>query len=303
MASVLLVGNPLNDSKSIEDKYAQLQQTEKVQFEQMDRLIHLNLGKELFSSIHTGTIDPPVYKHSNELLQVYSKVLAAEGTLVLVEPLVSESFYSIEASKQGIVFRTERELKSDLTVNGFIDFQITEQKPISKSELDQWSRLFKVDQVDILQDHITVAKIICKKPAFSLGAGAKLSFGKKKKTEQKKQVWTVSGNDEEQELVDEDTLLDEDDLIVPPTAKPGDCSTRKKACKDCTCGRAEQEMEELTMEKIAAQVTVVNPKKIVASSCGSCYLGDAFRCSTCPYLGMPAFKPGEKVVLSLKDDL
>lgn len=61
----------------------------------------------------------------------------------------------------------------------------------------------------------------------------------------KESVWTVSAMDDEVELEDEDDLLDEEDLIVPPTKLSGDCSTRKKACKDCTCGRAEEEELEL----------------------------------------------------------
>lgn len=115
-------------------------------------------------------------------------------------------------------------------------------------------------------------------------------------------VWTISAmDDDDVELEDEDALLDESDLVVPPTAAPGDCSTRKKACKDCSCGRAEEEEKELV-----AAITVVEKKRAVASSCGSCYLGDAFRCGSCPYLGMPAFKPGDQVQIAgnlLQDDI
>lgn len=93
------------------------------------------------------------------------------------------------------------------------------------------------------------------------------------------------------DLIREDDLLEPADLIKP-SVTPSDCGTsassKKRACKDCTCGLATNASIEKT------------------SSCGNCYLGDAFRCGGCPYRGMPAFAPGEKVTLPadfLQDDL
>merc|ERR1711931_444604 len=105
-------------------------------------------------------------------------------------------------------------------------------------------------------------------------------------------IWSISASDavdDDIELIDTNELLDEEDLVKPDAASLRVCGTtgKRKACKDCSCGLA----EELADGKEPT-------KKTVNSSCGSCYLGDAFRCASCPYLGMPAFKPGEKIQLS-----
>ncbi|GMH12502.1 hypothetical protein Nepgr_014343 [Nepenthes gracilis] len=122
-----------------------------------------------------------------------------------------------------------------------------------------------------------------KKPSWKIGS----SFTIKKVTNRLPKIQI-----DDSDLIDEDSLLTEEDLKKPQFPVGSDCEvgSKRKACKNCTCGRAEAEEKVqlgLTMEQLN------NPQ----SACGSCGLGDAFRCSTCPYKGLPPFKLGDKVTL------
>ncbi|KIY00966.1 uncharacterized protein Z520_03632 [Fonsecaea multimorphosa CBS 102226] len=125
----------------------------------------------------------------------------------------------------------------------------------------------------------------------------------------------LDGSDDE--LIDEDTLLDDEDL-KRPIKIPTECqpkAKRRRACKDCTCGLA-QKLEAEDRAKRENADKALNTMKLQADdlaevdftvqgkvgSCGNCSLGDAFRCDGCPYIGLPAFKPGEEVRL-LNDDI
>ncbi|KAL3448181.1 Fe-S cluster assembly protein dre2 [Aspergillus insuetus] len=113
------------------------------------------------------------------------------------------------------------------------------------------------------------------------------------------------------ELIDEDTLLSADDLkrpIVPPPECQPKAGKRRRACKDCTCGLAAQ-IEAEDKERRETADKNLNALKLDSDdlneldftvqgktgSCGNCALGDAFRCDGCPYIGLPAFKPGQEV--------
>jgi len=125
--------------------------------------------------------------------------------------------------------------------------------------------------------------------------------------------------------INAEALLTPADRERPVACDPVTSSSaprKKKACKGCTCGLAEIEKAEEDAEQaeLAKRLKVVlldvdgvvevdatngvdkekeRLKKAAesatkaTSSCGSCYLGDAFRCSSCPYRGKSLFiSPG-----------
>jgi hypothetical protein len=286
---ILLVGNLSLKEIQLTQFHSELSKLGSVDFEQQDRISMVSLKKkyDLIQSFSLDNID------------LLYKALNSAGKLQVFQTCFRESGLAIENNN---VFTTANNLNSQFIMNGFINIK-TKVIGFNDEEIKELGELaIKVEKIEIVGE----------KPSYKSGGG----LLRKKKTAVvaepvkvapvviEPKVWTISADDnDEDEFEDEDDLLDEEDLVIPETAPSGDCSTKKKACKDCSCGRAEEEA--LEEQNLVSKITVVTAKK-VTSSCGSCFLGDAFRCSSCPYLGMPAFKPGEKVVLGgnmLKDDI
>jgi len=233
-----------------------------VAVENLERVSLGNHKQSSFNKIFSGCIGLPLTNHSDATLGYFLKVLSPSGQITIVEPC--------EESKLGSV-------KSRLVMAGYTDCQhpITYQNKNAERECYLWR---------------------ASKPKFEVGASRLLSFAKKPVVEAPAatngggNTWTLDDlEDDTVELIDEDTLLDQADLVKPDPKSLRVCGTtgKRKACKDCSCGLR----EELDAGKEPTT-------KSVTSSCGSCYLGDAFRCASCPYLGMPAFKPGQKIQLS-----
>ncbi|KAI3898120.1 hypothetical protein MKX03_021719 [Papaver bracteatum] len=194
----------------------------------------------------------------DQFLEEISRILKPGGTVLIQAPQPA----SVSMDKASSTFERK------LLLAGYLELQILDLKSL-------------VPEVNV--QSVTVK---ANKPSWKIGS----SFSIKKATPSLPEVQL----DDDLDLIDEDSLLTEEDLKKPELPVVDDCEvgSSKKACKNCTCGRAEAEEKVVKLGLTEEQIE--NPQ----SACGSCGLGDAFRCASCPYKGLPAFKLGEKVSLS-----
>jgi Zn-dependent metalloprotease len=97
--------------------------------------------------------------------------------------------------------------------------------------------------------------------------------------------WKMIKLEEKSDLILEKDLIDPNEKYEK-FSKAEDCITKPKPCKNCNCGKAKQ-LDKENADKVPT----------MKSDCGKCYLGDAYRCAGCPYRGLPAFEPGDKIEL------
>jgi hypothetical protein len=183
----------------------------------------------------------------------------------------------------------QKEVSKRLTLEGFEDVVVSEQTSVSGTR---------------------ATKVSGRKPKWERGVTFSLGEKKTKKTLVSKAsgAWEEDEDDRD-EMIDEDALLTEKDKAKPTAEGEGvGCPPTRKPCKDCTCGRKEEEemKENATPASSVVKMDLENDPndETFKSACGNCALGDAFRCAGCPYLGQPAFKENDeenKVVML--DDL
>jgi hypothetical protein len=176
----------------------------------------------------------------------------------------------------------------------------------------------------VLAANQTEGTLIAQKPALAAGASVSLKTKvasvalPRRSVAAKKAIWDLTPA--RGDTIDAESLLTDADRARPAACEPATAGgpRRRKACKGCTCGLAEEEEAELqsglaTVVLLdgsegggATEVALSEKERLsraaraapkATSSCGSCFLGDAFRCASCPYMG--GYFPDEKFRFSL----
>ncbi|XP_071538364.1 anamorsin homolog [Panulirus ornatus] len=259
---LILWGDPLN-AEELQTCVGELKSAVgnegKVAVENSDMLVTSSHQASSFDCVLAGVLSPFTFQCSVSILGEILRILKPSGCLIVRTTDISTT-------------------QSNMKLAGFTSIS----EPKSANLTDEQKRNLVAP----------VVEVTCKKPNFEVGSAMKLSFAKPPTEKQSAGTWNID-LDDDIDLADPDDLLTEEDLTRPDPQSLKVCRTtgKRKACKNCVCGLKE-ELDVENMQKVEEN------KKDFKSACGTCYLGDAFRCAACPHLGSPAFKPGEKVKLT-----
>ncbi|XP_072135336.1 anamorsin [Mobula birostris] len=285
-----------SNSKLVQDIRTVTGSSTHVAMENIERLQISAHKKSSFDVVLSGVVPGSASQHTFDTFAEIARVLKPGGRFYFKEPVC--------ISGDNGRLKTASQLISLLKLAGFTEVCEIEKEPLTAEQLGSMNQAIGFPAGNLIK-----LAVKAEKPNFEIGSSSQLSLSFVKKVNPAPErpqldpntakAWTLSAtdmNDDDVDLIDSDELLDENDLKKPDPASLrimscGDNKKKKRACKNCTCGLAEE-------------LGGKEPKNVksvqVKSACGSCYLGDAFRCASCPYMGMPAFKPGEQILLSNK---
>ncbi|RXW21175.1 hypothetical protein EST38_g4680 [Candolleomyces aberdarensis] len=292
-----------------------LEVSRRVDKQLLDRLVDdaATLEDSAYASVHV-TLSPSDYESlSPKLPSLLSQVLKG------LTPLGTLHLLNLTAAIQT--------LPSELTLAGF---NILSSLDSGEGALVAQKPAHAVGTAVPLKKKVSADRELANAmKAASISTASSVPLLRKRPTDpaKKKALWaltTAESSAPSTPKIDAESLLTAEDKARPvPTCAPVDRSAprRKKACKNCSCGLAELEEEDRINGKVvlidssldgeAKAMTPEERERLIAaaknapkatSSCGSCFLGDAFRCASCPYLGLPAFNPGEKVEIDFGMD-
>ncbi|XP_072925686.1 anamorsin isoform X2 [Hemitrygon akajei] len=285
-----------SNSKLVQDIRTVTGSSTHVAMENVERLQISAHKKSSFDIVLSGVVPGSASQHTFDTFAEIARILKPGGRFYFKEPVC--------ISGDNGRLKTASQLISLLKLAGFTEVCEIEKEPLTAEQLSSMNQAIGFPGGNLIK-----LAVKAEKPNFEIGSSSQLSLSFVKKINPAPErpqldpntakAWTLSAtdmNDDDVDLIDSDELLDENDLKKPDPASLrimscGDNKKKKRACKNCTCGLAEE-------------LGGKEPKDVktfqVKSACGSCYLGDAFRCASCPYMGMPAFKPGEQILLSNK---
>ncbi|CDS00597.1 hypothetical protein [Sporisorium scitamineum] len=276
--TVLVIGSMTSAQSGAYQKAVEAYSGRQVEMHMVDRLTDgaTSLNPSTYPlahlAVHYADASSPVLLSSlHSALQPNGKIIVEAGELV-------------DAT-------TAQKVKAELTIAGFTDIQTDVATGITLWATQPASANNLIDQSSLLCDADFIATTAVKRPDCDVATGQ----SKKKKACKGCTCGLRELQEEEERTANANVVqLDTEDMDMPG-ASPSEGGKRTEVI-ETIIGK---DGKPKTIKRIQVDT------KGATSSCGSCFLGDAFRCSSCPYLGLPAFEPGQKVEIpvGMDDDI